>query len=81
MGETTRDTDEPRQTVPDEEPPTTTNAETTAVSEEQPPREAGVTTEADVAVDHPVDTSDRQDPEAEGEQQESEESGAGEPVQ
>ena len=62
-GEITKDTDEPRQTIAYDEPPITTNAETTAVSEEQPPREAGVTTEADVAVDHPVDTGDWQDPE------------------
>ena len=38
--ETTTDMDEPRQTIVDDDPPVTTNVETIAVSEEQPPREA-----------------------------------------
>ena len=85
VGETTRDTDEARQTIPDDEPPVTTNVETTAISE-QPPREARVTITADLAADHPIDTSDidtgdKKDPEAKGEQQEPEVSRAGEPVQ
>ena len=73
--------EEPRQAIPDAEPPVTTNAETTPVSEEQPPRDAGVTTIADVAADHPVDTDDGKYPETEEEEQESEGSREGEPIQ
>ena len=85
VGETTRDTDEARQTIPDDEPSVTTNVETTAISE-QPPREARVTITADVVADHPIDTSDidtgyKKDPEAKEEQQEPEVSRAGELVQ
>ena len=80
-GETTRDTEEPRQEIPNDEPPVTTNAKTTLVSGEQPPRDVGVTTTADVAADHPVDTGDVKDPETEEEQQEPEGSREGEPVQ
>ena len=52
-GETTKDTEEPRQAIPEEEPPIVTNEETTAISE-QLPREAGTT--EDVAATQPVDT-------------------------
>ena len=51
------------------------------VPEEQPPKEAGETTEAAVVVEHPVDTEDRGDPGAETEQPEPEKSGAEEPAQ
>ena len=36
-GKTTKVMEEPRQVIPDEEPPVTTNMETTTVSKEQPP--------------------------------------------
>ena len=76
----TKDTDEPRQTAAGVEPTVTTEGETIAVTEEQPPNEDGVTTEVDVAADHPVDTSDKQNTEVQVEQQESKKSVAGEPV-
>ena len=46
-----------RQTIVDDEPLVTTNAETTAFSEEQPPREVGATTTTDVATGHPIGTA------------------------
>ena len=57
-GETTKDTEEQRQAIPDEELSVTTNVETTTVSEEQPPRDVGITTTTDVAADQPVDTGE-----------------------
>ena len=83
-GETTKDTEEPRQARPEDEPPVGTNEETTAISEEQLHREAGTT--KDVATNQPVDTgesdtNDGQDPGTEEEQRELEGSREEEPLQ
>ena len=56
VGETTKDTEDPRQAGPEDEPPIATNEETIAISEEQLPREAGTT--KDVAATHTVDTNE-----------------------
>ena len=82
-GETTKETEEPRQARPEEEPPVATNEETTAISDEQLPREAE--TIEDVVVTQPVDTNERdtgdgQEPGTEEEQREPEGSREEEPV-
>ena len=66
----TKDTDVPRQTGDGEEKMVATEGEKIAdieKPEEQPPKEAGETTNATMVVDHPVNTEDGGDPGAEAE--------------